>query len=124
MDEDAVAFVVAALTLPLGAAILIGLARPRIIDVRALLARSVVAGVVTTAYTAAFVGLWPLLDCLARVLRRRRRGTRGRCSAVLRSVRSSGGRVRRQRATRHGRGCRGGGTLTAADRRVLANLPL
>ncbi len=84
VDEATVAFVIAALTSPLGAAILIGLARPRIIDVRALLAGSVVAVVVTTACTAAFVGLWAVLDCLAREIRRRRRGTRGRCSAALR----------------------------------------
>ncbi|MEP6629964.1 MAG: histidine kinase, partial [Lapillicoccus sp.] len=56
--------VLAALTLPLIAAILIGLARPRIVDVRALLAGSVVAVVVTTAYIAAFVGSWSLLDLL------------------------------------------------------------
>jgi len=56
--------VLAVLTLPLVAAILIGLARPRIVDVRALLAGSVVAVVVATAYIAAFVGSWALLDLL------------------------------------------------------------
>ncbi len=42
----------------------IGLVRPGIADVRALLAGSVVAVVVATAYIAAFVGAWALLDLL------------------------------------------------------------
>ncbi len=56
--------VLALLALPLLAAILIGLIRPRIVDVRALLAGSVVALVVATAYVAAFVGASAVLDLL------------------------------------------------------------
>ncbi|MBA3798879.1 MAG: hypothetical protein H0X18_07240, partial [Geodermatophilaceae bacterium] len=56
--------VLAVLTLPLVVALLIGLARPELVDVRALLVGSVVAVVVATAYIAAFVGWWALLDLL------------------------------------------------------------
>jgi len=56
--------VLAVLTLPLVAALLIGLTRPKLVDVRALLVGSVLAVVVATAYIAAFVGWWALLDLL------------------------------------------------------------
>jgi two-component system NarL family sensor kinase len=54
----------AILALPLLAALLIGLLRPHVVDVRALLVSAVVAVVVVTAYIAAFVGVWALLDLL------------------------------------------------------------
>jgi signal transduction histidine kinase len=53
-----------ALVLALLAALLIGLLRPNLVDVRALLVSTVVAVVVVTAYIAGFVGLWALLDLL------------------------------------------------------------
>lgn len=56
--------VLAVLALPLLAALLVGLLRPDLVDVRALLVRAVVAVVVVTAYIAAFVGVWALLDLL------------------------------------------------------------
>lgn len=54
----------AILALPLLAALLIGLLRPHLVDVRALLVSAVVAVVVVTAYVAAFVGLWAVLTLL------------------------------------------------------------
>ena len=56
--------VLALLALPVVAALLIGLARPELVDVRALLVGSVVAVVVATAYVAAFVGSSALLELL------------------------------------------------------------
>ncbi len=52
------------LALPLLAALLIGLTRPELVDVRAVLVGSVVTVVVATAYIAAFVGSWALLELL------------------------------------------------------------
>ena len=52
------------LALALLAALLIGLLRPHVVDVRALLVSAGVAVVVVTAYIAAFVGVWALLDLL------------------------------------------------------------
>lgn len=54
----------AVLALPVLAALLIGLLRPHLVDVRALLVSAVVAVVVVTAYVAAFVGLWAALTLL------------------------------------------------------------
>ena len=56
--------VLAVLGLPLLAGLLVGLLRPDLVDVRALLVSAVVAVVVVTAYIAAFVGVWALLDLL------------------------------------------------------------
>jgi signal transduction histidine kinase len=50
------------LAAPVVAALVIGLVRPQLVDVRALLVGSVVAVVVVTAYVAAFVGIWAVLD--------------------------------------------------------------
>ncbi|HZG98871.1 MAG TPA: hypothetical protein VEY14_11460, partial [Nocardioidaceae bacterium] len=56
--------VLIAVVLTLLAALLVGLLRPNVVDVRALLVSSVVAVVVVTAFIAAFVGLWALLALL------------------------------------------------------------
>lgn len=56
--------ILAVLALPLLAALLVGLLRPHLVDVRALLVSAVVAVVVVTAYIAAFVGVWALLTLL------------------------------------------------------------
>jgi two-component system, NarL family, sensor kinase len=56
--------VLAVLALPLLVAVLIGLLRPALVDVRALIVGSVVAVVVVVAYIAAFVGAWALLTLL------------------------------------------------------------
>lgn len=52
------------LALTVLAALVVGLVRPDLVDVRALLVSAVVAVVVVTAYIAAFVGLWAMLALL------------------------------------------------------------
>ena len=54
----------AGLALLLLAAFVVGLLRPNVVDVRAVLVSAVVAVVVVTAYIAAFVGGWALLTLL------------------------------------------------------------
>ncbi|QNN52477.1 sensor histidine kinase [Nocardioides mesophilus] len=56
--------VLTVLALPLLAALVVGVLRPRLVDVHGLLVGVVVAVVVVTAYIAAFVGLWALLTLL------------------------------------------------------------
>lgn len=56
--------VVVVLAFPLAAALLVGLFRPNLLDVRALLVSAVVAVVVATAYIGAFVGTWAVVALL------------------------------------------------------------